>query len=832
MIRANAIESPVLGKDSFIAEGWIKVCALIYEFDDFQFEPGNARLARRGVALHAEPKAMRVLEVLLDSNGSLVDRDMLHNRVWGRVVVTPGTLTRLIAELRRLLGDNSLNPRFIETVHTKGYRWIGPVAQAKHAVSRSALPERSIELIGRDDELTQLQVVAATSRLLTLAGPGGTGKTQLALELARRREGQQPNSVVWVDLTAASDGRALPALVTAGLDVQLPDGVDFASGIARAIGNRQILLLLDNCEHLVGSLAPIAQAILGRCPGVSVICTSQATLDVPEESVFRVPPLQLPSATWAKSKDPLATLLQAGAVRLLRDRAHAVTSQFELTRENASFVVEICQRLDGLPLALELAATRLAILTPQQLVAALEDRFTLLSRRAAGPNLRHGSLRHAIEWSYELLEERERDLLDSFGVFVGTWSLDAALAIAGGQSKAGATLNGLQSLVQKSLVIVERAPGGLRYRMLDSVRAFACARLDAVGSTDQLRLLHAHYFSRLAGAADEKLLEEDQVIWMNHLDSEWSNLRAAWEWLLDKPAHRDKAVELLVGLRWHFWIRARYTEALQWYREAEALIEECSVADQARLCNGYAIALLHATRLEIAMVFARRAASCAEVSGLVWEHAFALSAQTWLAVIGGNVAEAERCTARATRLCERLNQPWIQGFKSLSNAFSHVYALQHELALQAMRDVAEVFDRTYDSHMRMFATVQVGLQQFLTGDLDGACRNFLKGLDFAWRIGNPRALTGLCEATAYIAARDGNVQLAASLLGAAEAGRLMSGAPLFSQWQKPHDVAWAEICARLDEAAARELFAAGQLAGPREGAQWAAACLRSAAGGR
>jgi DNA-binding winged helix-turn-helix (wHTH) protein len=197
---------------------------LIYEFDEFQFEPGNARLSRRGVLLHAEPKAMQVLEVLLDSHGSLVDRDTLLNLVWGRVIVTPGTLTRLIAELRRVLGDDPLKPRFIETIHTKGYRWIAAVASAKRTVSRSGPPERSIELIGRDEDLTQLQVIAATSRLLTLAGPGGTGKTQLALELARRRESQQPNSVVWIDLTAASDERALPGLITTALDVQLPDG--------------------------------------------------------------------------------------------------------------------------------------------------------------------------------------------------------------------------------------------------------------------------------------------------------------------------------------------------------------------------------------------------------------------------------------------------------------------------------------------------------------------------------------------------------------------------------------------------------------------------------
>ena len=271
---------------------------------------------------------MQVLEVLLDGHGSLVDRDTLLNLVWGRVIVTPGTLTRLIAELRRVLGDDPLKPRFIETIHTKGYRWIAAVACAKGTVSRSGPPERSIELIGRDEDLTQLQVIAATSRLLTLAGPGGTGKTQLALELARRRESQQPNSVVWIDLTAASDERALPGLITTALDVQLPDGADFASGVARAVGNRELLLLFDNCEHLAGTLSAGVRTILGRCPGVSIVCTSQATLDLPEETVFWVSPLKLPNSTWETSEDPLAALLESSAVRLLRDRAHAVTPAF------------------------------------------------------------------------------------------------------------------------------------------------------------------------------------------------------------------------------------------------------------------------------------------------------------------------------------------------------------------------------------------------------------------------------------------------------------------------------------------------------------------------
>ena len=393
-------------------------------------------------------------------------------------------------------------------------------------------------------------------------------------------------------------------------------------------------------------------------------------------------------------------------------------------------------------------------------------------------------------------------------------------------------MNGLQSLVQKSLVIVERAPGGLRYRLLDSVRAFACARLDAIGGADQVRLMHAQYFARLAGSAGEKLLDDDQVIWMDHLDSEWSNLRAAWEWLQDKPAHRSHAVELLAGLRWHFWIRGRYAEAVQWHREAETLIEECSPADQARLCNGYAITLLHAARLEDAMHFARRAAASAEVSGLEWEHAYALAVQTWLAVMDGREAEAEITAAHAVRVSKHLNQPWLEGFCRLSIAYSHVYALRHEQAMLAMGELMEMFERANDRHMRIFATMGLGIEQFLTGDLIGARRNVLRGLNFARQIANFRVVTGVCEFTGWFAAREGNVELAARLLGAAEAGRIMSGAPLMPSLVKPHDVAWGEVCARLDATAAQKLFAAGKLAGPRECVSLAAVYLQSEAPGR
>ena len=329
---------------------------------------------------------------------------------------------------------------------------------------------------------------------------------------------------------------------------------------------------------------------------------------------------------------------------------------------------------------------------------------------------------------------------------------------------------------------------------------------------------------------EEKLLEDDQVIWMDHLDLEWPNLRAAWEWLQARPVHRAHAVELLVGLRWHFWIRGGYAEAMQWYREAEALIEECDASDQARLFNGYAITLLHARVLKTPWSMLAVPPPARKSSDLAWEHAYALGVQAWLAVALGRPQDADNELPRGrANAAEHLNQPWIEGFTRLGLAFGPVYAQDHAQAVTAMREVDSIFDRAADRHMRMFATVQLALQQFLTGDSIAARGNTLRGLSFARQIANPRGLTGICETSAYIAAQEGHAPLAARLLGAAEAGRQMTGAPQFPYWMKLHDTAWDEICARIGQTAAEEAFAAGELAGPRACAPQAAAFLQSEA---
>jgi hypothetical protein len=203
--------------------------------------------------------------------------------------------------------------------------------------------------------------------------------------------------------------------------------------------------------------------------------------------------------------------------------------------------------------------------------------------------------------------------------------------------------------------------------------------------------------------------------------------------------------------------------------------------------------------------------------------------QTWLALIDGREAEAEISAAHAAKLCKHLNQPWIDGFCRMCFAFSHVFAARHEQAMLALGELIETFERASDRHMRMFPTIHLGIQQFLTGELVEARRNVLSGLNLAWQIANSRAFTGVCEFTAYFAAREGDAELAARLMGAAENGRITTGAPLFPNWAKPHDVAWDEICARLGATAANKLFDAGKLAGPRECVPLAAVYLQSPA---
>ncbi|HET9223226.1 MAG TPA: tetratricopeptide repeat protein, partial [Roseiflexaceae bacterium] len=483
---------------------------------------------------------------------------------------------------------------------------------------RTNLPIQPTSLVGRDYEVKAAAAfLRGETRLLTLTGPGGVGKTRLSLQIGAEMLDDFADGVYVVNLSAVSDPALVPTTIAQALRVVESDAQPPLETLKRWLKDRRLLLILDNFEQILAAAPQIAE-LLTAAPGLKVLITSRAVLHVYGEQEFQVPPLALPDR---RKQAPIEALMQNESVALFVARAREVRPSFQLTGENAQAVVKICHRLEGLPLALELAAARCKLFAPKELFAQLSSsRLKLLSGGAQNLPPRQQALRTAIAWSYNLLDMTERQLFMRLGVFAGGATLEAAEAVASelrigneefrnglGADQFSALnsdfsiLDGLASLVDKSLLRQDEGAGSeSRFVMLETIREFALEQLQASGAAETLRQRHAGYFLLLAEQAEPELTGSLQDIWLDRLESEHDNLRAALQWALSREA--AEAAMRIAGAIWRFWYTRGYlSEGRRWLESVLALVDTLPDADDASVVPAlpFGLALPPASRIEV-----------------------------------------------------------------------------------------------------------------------------------------------------------------------------------------------------------------------------------------
>lgn len=490
-----------------------------------------------------------------------------------------GVLTTLdeansVLQTAGLAGLNGAQPDEMVLIHALSQQQPPPVIVAPPPARSipNNLPIQLTSFIGREEELHDLQRLLAAARLVTLVGAGGVGKTRLAQQLAMQMQAGFMDGVWLVELAPLSDAALVPQTVAQVLRLPEQPGISLLDLLVRSLQSKYLLLVLDNCEHLVDACARLVDLLLRSCSNLRILATSREPLRVMGEAIYHLPPLAFPESDTFPTLDRVTGY---AAIRLFAERAQAAQASFAVTQANVAAVIQICRRLDGIPLAIELAAARVAGLPVEQLAARLDDRFRLLTGGSRTVLPRHQTLRELIAWSYALLSEPERIVLRRLAVFAGRWTVDAAEVICSGDSiDRNEVLPVLLRLVDKSLVVSETQDGQGRYRMLETIRQYAQEQLEASGEEATVRQRHLRWFLHLAEQPREM---GDTLTW---IATEYDNLRAALDWVMEHDP--EPALRLATQL-YNFWLARGYiSEGTGWLEMALARGTSAPVAVRAQ----------------------------------------------------------------------------------------------------------------------------------------------------------------------------------------------------------------------------------------------------------
>ena len=697
---------------------------------------------------------------------------------------------------------------------------------------RNNLPLNLTSFIGRERELAEAQEKLASARLLTLIGPGGTGKTRLSLQVALEQIGHFKDGVWFVELAPIADAALIVSAIASVFHLHEVQGIPLLNTVMDYLRAKELLLLLDNCEHLVEASAQLAHQLLRACPYLKIVASSREALGIDGETIYRVPSL----------KDEEAT-------RLFVERATKTEPRFHLTDENAPFVAQICSRLDGIPLAIELAAARVKLFTPQQIAERLDDRFKLLTggSRAALP--RQQTLRALIDWSYVTLNEMEQRALRGLAVFSGGWTFEAAEAVIG-ESEA---MDGLSGLVNKSLVNVVEQEGESRYSFLETIRQYAMDKLVESGAASATRDRHLNYFLKLAERAGEGLFSKERKDWLSIFEFEHDNLRSALRWGLD---HAPLQALTLIGFLGDFWlVRGYLVEGQTWCKTALDSVEKLYRAGSERACaRGFQVwAMLSNNQGEhrVAREAAEKAIAIYRQLGETKRLAISLIVLGTACAFSGDVPrafdsirESERISREMGhtlelawalqalsyltsetqgRAAEKEAEAYLQ--ESLALIQEHPWgtiASKEFLARQAYARGEIVTARKYGDEVLAyyqeagltlrFTSLKSDLAHLLrqTGNFTEVLPLYRETIVAYQDLGHRGAIAHQLECFAFIAIAQEYGERAVKLLGAAEALREISNSRMTPQERSEYDKQVADLRAGMDEKIFASLWVEGR----------------------
>jgi predicted ATPase/class 3 adenylate cyclase len=630
--------------------------------------------------------------------------------------------------------------------------------------------------VGRRREVEDVGVLLRSGRLLTLTGPGGTGKTRLSIAAAESVLDAFPAGAAWVGLSPLADAALVPAAVATVLGV-LDDGThDIVDALADRIGSDRFLLVLDNFEQVVGA-APVVGRLLARCPGLTVLVTSREVLRLAGEREYPVPPLAVPAVGDAID---LETAAGSESIALFVERARAVRPDFALHPDNVRAIAAIVARLDGLPLAIELAAARIRILAPAALLARLEQSLGILADGARDLPERQRTLRGAIAWSYDLLDEAEAALFRRLAVFAGGWDMDAVTPVCDPTGDLGVdVLDGLESLAEKSLIRQLDADGEPRFRMLQTIREYGLEQLEAAGELGQVRDRHLGVIAELARVAEPELVGEDTKRWLDRLELEHDNIRAALRWALE--ADQVETGLLTAGRLWRFWHqRGHLGEGLAVTRALLACPAAVArTAARARALNGAGGLAYWQNDFTTAATFYEEELGIFEDLGDRAGLAETYYNLGFLAAIPGDHAVAVERYERALALWRELGDEFGLASGLLGLALVLFLKRDYERGRQAAQEALAQAEAIGDRFRRASSLGVIGRIAMETGDHETARMDGLRSLDLFAEVGDPTGVAMQLDDLGQLACRQDDAARALRLGGAAAAlrDRIAGGAP-------------------------------------------------------